>query len=97
MYVVIVINEDKNRDDKGGCCGLSKDGDNAHDHQGDRQRGNSINASGGAGGGAAGCASFFELIRADGERCCQPGATQPPNASVTSLALAAIGPLSSKV
>ena len=95
IYVVIVVDEDNDEDDKGGRHGLGKDGDNALDHHSNCQGGPSIDAGGGVGGGAAGCALFCGLIGADGKRCRQPGVTCPPNASATLSALVTSGPSSS--
>ncbi len=39
----------------------------------------SVNTGRGAGGGAAGCASFRGLIRADGERHCWPRVLSDPS------------------
>ena len=93
MYVLIVVNEDNDEDDKGGRHGLGEDGDNARDHRGDRRGGASVDAGGGAGGKAAGRELFCGLIRANGEHCCQPEVTRPPNALVKSLAPATSSPL----
>ena len=60
MYVVVVVNEDDNEDDKGGCPGLGKDGNNTRDRRGNRVGGTSVDAGGGAGSGERG-------------RCCSAG------------------------
>ena len=96
IYVVVVVNEDDNEDDKGGRYGLGEDRDNVHDHHGDCQGDASVDAGRGAGGGATVRALFCRLIGADSEHCHQPGATRPPNASATLLALGTSGPLSLK-
>ena len=88
MYVVILVDEADNEDDEGDRRGLGEDGDNALDHRGNRRRGASVDANGGAGGGVVGCALFCGLIGADGERHRQPGATRPLNALASSLVLA---------
>ena len=84
MYVVILVDEADNEDDEGDRRGLGEDGDNTRDRCGDRWRGASINAGGGAGGKAAGGVLFCGLIGVDGKRRRQPGATHPPNALATS-------------
>ncbi len=91
IYVVVVVNEDDNEDDKGGHCGLGKDRDTMHDHHGDCRGGASVDASRGTGGGATGRALFCGLIGADSKLRHQPGATRPPNASATLLALGTSG------
>ena len=54
MYVLVIVDEDYNKDDKGGCRGHGKNKDNPRDRCGNRQGGASINAGGGAGDRAAG-------------------------------------------